>query len=63
MKSEQSTDFMTERPLEERKLGYVHLNNGAQPRSQSSVRLFIELVLDVFVFTPLFRSRETYLAS
>lgn len=35
----------TPEPLETRKLAYVHLPNGAQPRSQSSVSLFNFFIL------------------
>lgn len=33
-------NLLGERPLEERKLDYVHLAHGVQPRSQSSVSRF-----------------------
>ena len=33
-------NIMGVRPLEERKLDYVHLEHGVQPRSQSSVSPF-----------------------
>jgi hypothetical protein len=33
-------DSLGVRPLEERKLDYMHLKNGVQPRSQSSVKPF-----------------------
>jgi len=33
-------DFLGVRPLEERKLDYMPLENGVQPRSQSSVSPF-----------------------
>lgn len=40
----QSKSEITTEPLETRKLAYVHLANGAQPRSQSSVSFFFYYV-------------------
>lgn len=40
MNIEDETTKLSERPLEERKLDYIHLANGAQPLSLSSVRNF-----------------------
>ncbi|KAI0373941.1 hypothetical protein BV20DRAFT_1111046 [Pilatotrama ljubarskyi] len=37
VKPEEGENQAQERPLEERKLDYVHLANGAQPRSQTSI--------------------------
>lgn len=40
-KEDGEAKFQSERPLDERKLDYIHSTPGAQPRTQSSVRIFI----------------------
>lgn len=40
-KEDGEAKFQSERPLDERKLDYIHSTPGAQPRAQSSVRIYI----------------------